>query len=65
MYIYIMVLFLISCANVTPYDRGYLADPIMDINNSEEATYDQHMHKALTQGSIGIPISGGGCGCEQ
>jgi hypothetical protein len=57
---------LAGCANVKPYEREYLADPIMELNEGKLSTlYEQHMHRALSQGLIGMPVAGGGCGCEQ
>lgn len=56
---------LTGCANVAPYEREYLADPIVDIDDRESAAYEEHMHRALSQGLIGPPRGGGGCGCEQ
>jgi hypothetical protein len=57
-----------GCANVKPYQREFLADPIMQITiDPEEDSYDMHMHRALTQGLYGAAGGGegGGCGCEQ
>lgn len=57
---------LASCANVKPWERGFLADPIMQLGeHPEEDAYEQHMHRALSQGLVGAPAGGGGCGCEQ
>lgn len=56
-----------ACANVQPYEREYLADPIMATVDEpmEEPVYEEHMHRARTQGLMGPPTGGGGCGCEQ
>lgn len=54
-----------GCVNVAPYKREHLADPIVEINDRESAAYEEHMHRALSQGLIGPPRGGGGCGCEQ
>lgn len=57
---------LCGCANVKPYQREFLADPIMQVTiDAEEDSYDMHMHRALTQGLYGAAGGGGGCGCEQ
>jgi hypothetical protein len=62
----ICVAMLAGCANVKPYEREYLADPIMELNEGKLSTlYEQHMHRALSQGLVGMPVAGGGCGCEQ
>jgi hypothetical protein len=51
---------------VAPYEREFLADPIMQLNaDGESRAYEDHMHRALSQGLIGAPSGGGGCGCEQ
>ena len=55
-----------GCANVKSYEREILSDPIMEISSSGlTEIYEQHMHRALSQGLIGMPAAGGGCGCEQ
>lgn len=54
-----------SCATVKPYEREYLADPIMEFDaNKEEALLE--MHFLLTrEGSIGgYGGAGGGCACN-
>tara|TARA_B100000315_G_scaffold258331_1_gene310071 strand:- start:7941 stop:8162 length:222 start_codon:yes stop_codon:yes gene_type:complete len=56
---------LTSCANVQPYEREHLADPIMGEDDIDETVYEQHLHRALSQGLAGQPVSGAGCGCEQ
>jgi hypothetical protein len=56
---------LIGCAGVEPYEREYLADPIMNIDDGPQGAYEQHMHRALEAGLAGQPAPGGGCGCEQ
>ena len=64
--IVLLILATTGCANVKPFEREHLADPIMELNEGKLATiYEQHMHRALSQGLIGMPVSGGGCGCEQ
>ncbi|MCI0505789.1 MAG: DUF4266 domain-containing protein [Gammaproteobacteria bacterium] len=61
-----MPLLLSNCANVKPFEREYLADPIMELNEGVLSTiYEQHMHRALSGGMVGMPVGGGGCGCEQ
>lgn len=61
----ITVMLLSSCATVKPYEREYLADPIMEFGaNKEEALLE--MHFLLTrEGSIGgYGGAGGGCACN-
>lgn len=55
----------VGCVNVAPYERERLSDPIVDIRDRESAAYEDHMHRALSQGLIGPTRGGGGCGCEQ
>jgi hypothetical protein len=54
-----------GCAAVEPYEREYLADPIMQVEGTQADAYEQHMYRALNQGLTGQPAAGGGCGCEQ
>jgi hypothetical protein len=55
-----------GCANVAPYARETLADPIMQLSERPLGeAYEEHMHRALAQGLVGPPAGGGGCGCEQ
>lgn len=55
-----------ACANVPPYEREFLADPIMQLSESPlSEAYEEHMQRALAQGLTGAPAGGGGCGCEQ
>ena len=55
-----------GCVMVQPYEREYLADPIMQwVDDPEEEAYNQHMHKALSQSGAGLSSGGSGCGCEQ
>ncbi len=61
-----VLLALSGCAGVAPWERQYLADPIMQLtDDGEETAYEQHMWRALAQGLTGAPVGGGGCGCEQ
>jgi hypothetical protein len=55
----------VGCASVEPYEREYLADPIMQVEGTPADAYEQHMYRALNQGLTGQPAAGGGCGCEQ
>ena len=55
-----------ACANVKPWEREILSDPIMSLSGDvEEEVYEMHMHRALSQGLVGTSATGGGCGCEQ
>ncbi|MDH5327905.1 MAG: DUF4266 domain-containing protein [Gammaproteobacteria bacterium] len=62
----ILTITLFGCAKVKPYERAHLADPIMELSEGTlSSLYEQHMQRALSQGLIGMPVAGGGCGCEQ
>jgi len=57
---------LCGCANVKPWERDIIASYTMQVvQDPEEESYEQHMHRALTQGLISAPAGGSGCGCEQ
>lgn len=65
----LLVLFLAvtasGCASVKPWEREYLADPIMQFDyNKEEKSVREHF-LATREGSTGsFGVSGGGCGCN-
>jgi len=61
----LVLIVLSACVSVQPWEREYLADPIMAQEASTEAAYEQHLHRALSQGLAGQPVAAGGCGCEQ
>lgn len=54
-----------GCANVKPWEREYLADPIMQFDyNKEEKSVREHF-LGTREGSVGsFGVSGGGCGCN-
>ena len=54
-----------GCARVKPWEREYLADPIMQFDyNKEEKSVKEHF-LATREGSSGsFGVSGGGCGCN-
>ncbi|MFQ5901924.1 MAG: DUF4266 domain-containing protein [Thermodesulfobacteriota bacterium] len=54
-----------GCATVKPWEREYLADPIMqfDYNKEEKAAREHFL--GTREGSAGsFGVSGGGCGCN-
>ncbi|MFZ5862086.1 MAG: DUF4266 domain-containing protein [Nitrospirota bacterium] len=55
----------VGCARVSPYEREYLADPIMQMDpDPEENTMRQHV-LGTREGSVGgYGGGGGGCGCN-
>lgn len=54
-----------GCARVKPWEREYLADPIMQFDyNKEEKAVREHF-LGTREGSAGsFGVSGGGCGCN-
>jgi len=54
-----------GCALVKPWEREYLADPIMQFDyNKEEKAVREHF-LGTREGSVGgFGVSGGGCGCN-
>ncbi len=57
--------FVAGCAVVKPWEREYLADPIMQFDyNKEEKAVREHF-LGTREGSTGsFGVSGGGCGCN-
>ncbi len=54
-----------GCANVKPWDREYLADPIMRLDyEREEQTVRDHFLSTREGAAGGFGVSGGGCGCN-
>jgi len=54
-----------GCARVQPWEREYLADPVMrpDFGREEKAVREHSI--ATREGSTGsFGVSGGGCGCN-
>ncbi len=54
-----------GCAGARPWEREYLADPIMqfDYNKEEKALREKFV--STREGSSGsFGVSGGGCGCN-
>jgi len=56
---------LAGCAGVQPWEREYLADPIMQYDyNKEEKAVREHFI-STREGSVGgFGVGGGGCGCN-
>lgn len=54
-----------GCTSVKPWEKEYLADPIMQPDyNKEEKSVREHF-LATREGSAGsFGVSGGGCGCN-
>ena len=54
-----------GCSTVKPYEREYLADPIMQFDyNKEEKAVREHFLGTREGSSGSFGVSGGGCGCN-
>ncbi len=54
-----------SCATVQPYQRGTLADPVMQGELIPESVFlEQHFLGTREASAGGYAIAGGGCGCN-
>lgn len=54
-----------GCAAVKPWEREYLADPIMRFDSNKEEKAVREHFLATREGSVGsFGVSGGGCGCN-
>lgn len=56
---------LAGCANVKPWERGYLAKPEMSFDSdAAEGRYLQHIYSSKEAAHGGYGVGGGGCGCN-
>ncbi len=63
--IILLLLFLSACASVKPWEKGHLADKIMQFDaDKEELAWEQHMLPAREGAAGGYGGPGGGCGCN-
>jgi hypothetical protein len=54
-----------GCAAVKPWQRGLLADPIMQPDrNPMQAAQIEHVYFSREAASGGRSVGGGGCGCN-
>lgn len=54
-----------GCARVKPWEREYLADPIMQFDSNKEEKAVREHFLGTREGSAGsFGVSGGGCGCN-
>ena len=54
-----------GCTTVKPWEREYLADPIMQYDyNKEEKAIREHFVGTREGSAGGFGVSGGGCGCD-
>jgi hypothetical protein len=55
-----------GCANVKPYAREKLADPIMDPSSQASKQAMEQKFHSTREGAMGGPTAvGGGCGCSK
>lgn len=56
----------VSCARVKPYERQYLADPIMELESSTRKQSLEEKFLSTMEGSSGGENGiAGGCGCAK
>lgn len=54
-----------GCANVKPYERGYLARQDMQFDpDPVAAKFKQHIYGSKEAARGGYGVGGGGCGCN-
>jgi uncharacterized protein DUF4266 len=54
-----------GCARVKPYEREFLAKPIMVLDRDPQATIlEQHVYEYREGSTGGYGSAGGGCGCN-
>ncbi|PIK13974.1 DUF4266 domain-containing protein [Halobacteriovorax sp. JY17] len=61
----ILLLSLVSCANVEQIDRGLLSKKIMQLDPHPEESVFQEEVRSFREGAVGGSSAvGGGCGCN-
>lgn len=54
-----------GCQHVSPWERGSLADPVMNADRDVLGTmFAEHMWFSREAASGGAGVGGGGCGCN-
>ncbi len=62
---YIILLFLVGCETVEPWERGVLARRDMQWQpDAAEARLEEHVYTSKEASSGGFGAAGGGCGCN-
>ncbi len=55
----------VGCANVKPWQRGTLADPVMRADRDPVGSaFDEHIYFSREAATGGRGVGGGGCGCN-
>jgi hypothetical protein len=56
---------LTGCAEVKPWEKGYLAKPEMTFEADKlDAAFTEHIYFSKEASSGGYGVGGGGCGCN-
>ena len=53
-----------GCVTVQPWERAYLADPIMTFDEDTSAKFYDEIEEIREASALGKGGSGGGCGCN-
>ena len=62
--LFLFILLFIGCTQVKPWQRGYLAKPVMQLEtNPDFSNMAQHVYNSREAGAVYGKGSGGGCGC--
>lgn len=65
LFIIMLSLFISGCANVTQWDRNYLAKPYMTSDPEPLLSgFKNHVYASREGTSGGEGVGGGGCGCN-
>lgn len=63
--IFVIVMALSSgCARVEPWERGYLADDIMSLDEPASDGFHREIVQIREASALGDAGTGGGCGCN-
>ena len=60
----LLLLLTVNCATVKPWQREYLADPIMSLDDSWADGWIREIAAVREASDGGYAGSGGGCGCN-
>ncbi|MFC1852808.1 DUF4266 domain-containing protein [candidate division CSSED10-310 bacterium] len=58
------MLLIAGCATVQPWEREYLADPIMSMEDDGTTGFHQEIEEIREASALGKEGDGGGCGCN-
>lgn len=60
----VILSFTTGCATVQPWQRSYLADPIMAFDDSRSQAFVREIVEIREASALGKSGKGGGCGCN-